>query len=467
MKTFDLQSYFEKIKIEPVKLSDLDKLNSNVPNEFGITSKDMIGDIAGFPIGVVIRIIEEQENQGNKPDIKVFQKDRFANEVTGGFNWSKTKNGMNFWGIVIGERKFDFFYNHYSEYKKYDDSITEKIQINPISVSDLDKLNSNVPNEFGITSKDMIGDLAGFPIGVVVRMMEEQEKHGKTCKPDIKVFQQNRCAGSGADGFLWADTEDGHNFWSDVISHKDYDKFFKKYPEYKKYNDSITEKIQINPISVSDLDELSSNVPNKFGITSKDMIGSIKGFPVGVVVKMMEEQEKQRNNPDITVFQERKERDIDRGGFHWKTTEDGQIFWEIVIMDRKFDEFYKKYPEYKKYDDHDINEKLNIPEISLSQLDEMDNTPSNPFGITKKDLVGAIQEYPIAIIIKALEEEKRQRGDHISNKELLDVLYEYGFGGAFDWSSSKEGYNFWARISRNKNFDEFYEKYPEYKKYDC
>ena len=36
--------------------------------KYNITKKDMIDDLKGFPVGVVIRMLEEQEKQGNKPD---------------------------------------------------------------------------------------------------------------------------------------------------------------------------------------------------------------------------------------------------------------------------------------------------------------------------------------------------------------------------------------------------------------
>ena len=54
------------------KKSDLDKLSKT--NQFGITEKDLIGELEGFPLGVVVRMLEEAEKQENKPDVKVFQK---------------------------------------------------------------------------------------------------------------------------------------------------------------------------------------------------------------------------------------------------------------------------------------------------------------------------------------------------------------------------------------------------------
>ena len=84
-------------------------------------------------------------------------------------------------------------------------------------------------NSYNISKKDMKGDLKGFPIGVVVRMMEECEIQGN--KPNIKAFQKDIF-----DGFTWDETEAGADFWRKVLRSKDFDIFFDKYPEYEKYN---------------------------------------------------------------------------------------------------------------------------------------------------------------------------------------------------------------------------------------
>ena len=98
---------------------------------------------------------------------------------------------------------------------------------------DMDKIKIKT-NRFHITRDDMIGELKGFPVGVVVRMLEETEWQGN--KPDVKVFQHNNHRGKGLGGFKWSKTNIGHAFWEDVIFNKNFDKFYKEYPEYKKYD---------------------------------------------------------------------------------------------------------------------------------------------------------------------------------------------------------------------------------------
>lgn len=84
-------------------------------------------------------------------------------------------------------------------------------------------------NEIKITEKDLIGDIAGFPIEVVKKMVEEQVRQGN--KADVGVFQEytNRDKKNG--GFDWEDTEDGFEFWDMVVIYKEFDEFFEKYPK--------------------------------------------------------------------------------------------------------------------------------------------------------------------------------------------------------------------------------------------
>ena len=88
-------------------------------NPYGITEKDIKGQIEGFPIGVVVRMMEKQEAQGNTPDVTVFQKDISAGSDDGGFAWNNSVDGLNFWNKVIRGRNFDLFFEKYPEYEIY------------------------------------------------------------------------------------------------------------------------------------------------------------------------------------------------------------------------------------------------------------------------------------------------------------------------------------------------------------
>lgn len=80
--------------------------------------------------------------------------------------------------------------------------------------------------EIKVTIKDLIGDLENFPIEVVEKMLQMQYK--QYGEKDISVFQNNR---RSEKGFLWENTIEGHDFWRRVISCKEFDVFFDRYPK--------------------------------------------------------------------------------------------------------------------------------------------------------------------------------------------------------------------------------------------
>ena len=83
-------------------------------------------------------------------------------------------------------------------------------------------------------------------------------------------------------------------------------------------------------------------------ITKADLIGNIENFPIEVVEKMIDEQVRQGNKADVTIFQEGVTADNRFGGFLWRITEDGKDFWDKIICERKFDVFFAKYPKTNK-----------------------------------------------------------------------------------------------------------------------
>ena len=72
--------------------------------------------------------------------------------------------------------------------------------------------------------------------------------------------------------------------------------------------------------------------------------GSIEGFPLEVVAKMLERQYEQSGKIDLSDF-ERNRVSVAPLGFDWVTTEEGTGFWNSVIYGRDFSEFFKKYPK--------------------------------------------------------------------------------------------------------------------------
>ena len=72
----------------------------------------------------------------------------------------------------------------------------------------------------------MKNDLEGFPEEIINAMLDEQERQGDD--RDIEVFRD-----SIWNGFIFGCSKEGHEFWNKVISNKDFDVFFEKYPKDK------------------------------------------------------------------------------------------------------------------------------------------------------------------------------------------------------------------------------------------
>ena len=72
--------------------------------------------------------------------------------------------------------------------------------------------------------------------------------------------------------------------------------------------------------------------------------GSIEGFPLEVVAKMLERQYEQSGKIDVSGF-ERNRLSVAPLGFDWTRTEEGAGFWNSVICCRDFSEFFERYPK--------------------------------------------------------------------------------------------------------------------------
>lgn len=55
------------------------------------------GAISYLPVRVVAEMVDEQVRQGNKADYSVFEKDFWADQSQGGFNWDESENGHSYW----------------------------------------------------------------------------------------------------------------------------------------------------------------------------------------------------------------------------------------------------------------------------------------------------------------------------------------------------------------------------------
>ena len=82
---------------------------------------------------------------------------------------------------------------------------------------------------YKVEQNDLIGAIKDFPIEVVQKMVKEQVKQGN--KADVSVFHNDATSDVFDGGFDWCDTDDGRDFWTDVIVNDNFELFFKKYPK--------------------------------------------------------------------------------------------------------------------------------------------------------------------------------------------------------------------------------------------
>ena len=106
------------------------------------------GQLIGFPKEIIARMLECQEEQGNKKDIEVFEKQRTVRWSHKGFDWDGTKEGWYFWGDVINNKNFNHFFEKYPK-----------------------KDNQDNPQEF------RVGDKVIYYIANKIGIVEEVKKH--------------------------------------------------------------------------------------------------------------------------------------------------------------------------------------------------------------------------------------------------------------------------------------------------
>ena len=80
-----------------------------------------------------------------------------------------------------------------------------------------------------ITENQLVGNIKNFPIEVVAKMVEYQVEQG--CAANVSVFVDKKTTSAMEGGFTWDNTEEGFEFWYNVIVKSDFDAFFQKFPK--------------------------------------------------------------------------------------------------------------------------------------------------------------------------------------------------------------------------------------------
>lgn len=66
-----------------------------------------------YPPEVIELMLQRQEEQGNRRDIRPFLENNRRDKKRGGFNWENTIEDWDFWHEVLVEKNFKLFYKLY------------------------------------------------------------------------------------------------------------------------------------------------------------------------------------------------------------------------------------------------------------------------------------------------------------------------------------------------------------------
>lgn len=81
------------------------------------------------------------------------------------------------------------------------------------------------------------------------------------------------------------------------------------------------------------------------------------------------------------------------------------------------------------------------------------------FEIKKSHLVGEIADFPMEVVERMVYEQVSQRQP--INPTVFAIKNSAGpCEGGFSWAVTKDGFAFWEKVIRHKDFDLFFSKYP-------
>lgn len=116
-----------------------------------VSKKDLKGEIEYFPIEVVSKMVNRQVEQGNTPNVKVFQINPSASFYKGGFAWDMTVEGYDFWFKVIVHDMFDMFFKKYPEKAV----VSDEMDSNPTNTK-LEVTMEQIAEKFGVSVEDLV-----------------------------------------------------------------------------------------------------------------------------------------------------------------------------------------------------------------------------------------------------------------------------------------------------------------------
>lgn len=135
--------------------------------------------------------------------------------------------------------------------------------------------------------------------------------------------------------------------------------------------------------------------------------GELKGFPKEVVNKMLERQEEQGNQKDLTIFERNKDVGKNGNGFIWSDTLEGFEFWKDVIRLKNFDLFFRVYPKQNDILNLPLEEKKKLLNLLKESIKEDENIKVNDYVMTTGNL-------PIIGKVNAVEKNNIKIGPYLT-----------------------------------------------------
>lgn len=221
-------------------------------------------EILGFPMPVIEAMLRYQENQGNPRNITIFKNRKWTSKNSGGFDWTTTKEGDEFWDKVISNQDFDVFFEEYPEL------LGDPRYLKSVELYGEENL---LPNDV-----ELMGDIAGMPSAIVKKMTDEQLQQGN--ESNATIFIRDKFSVKSQDGFTWGDSKDGAEFWGEVLR-GDYELFFEKYPELlpeKGVEEASTEEVVTEEgLSVDSFIEKNKEALQDISKTNTPLFNALNG----------------------------------------------------------------------------------------------------------------------------------------------------------------------------------------------
>ena len=310
----------------------------------------------------------------------------------------------------------------------------------------------------------------------------------------------------GRGGFNWGETEEGFDYWKNLICNKDFSCLKMKVCVYstritetngdrlkrinevlQKYTKLKTSAINLDLEAIlytkisgesiellNNLSEVDSKDVAVFVEETQNYNDSIFSYPDKVIDLLISKTKSKTINPFIRSV---------KSGFEWDKSEEGFSYWDEIIEHRNYSKIIKKGRVVKlsitgidtdkkkdqvcKFIDKYMNElgflKSEILNSSLGfEIEIGDVQPgkcktykllSLAIGGYKmeasiKDFEDTILSYPFEIVDKLIE--------HSESKNVLPFLYNLRASkvdGGFDWKDTAEGHEYWENLIINKQFE--------------